>query len=234
MKFALGLGINQRAENLEGMGGFAITDVSGLELWLKFNEGQGTITDGIQWNDSSGNNRHASQTANAQEGSGFIGGAFVTDADNNDNLDFASTFTDAGDYHVFMALELSEEDSETFISSVDSTSFMRFAQSNTPTAFKMKNSGTTGNITLSSGFGTTKAIAEVSRNSSNLVTVSKNGSSLGTATVGGTFNFEQIGQTSAGITTGKIFEVVVFSKELTGTELTNVRNDIADRTSITI
>lgn len=234
MKLALGLGINQRAENLEGMGGFAITDVSGLELWLKFNEGQGTITDGIQWDDSSGNNRHASQTTDAQEGSGFSGGAFVTDADNNDNLDFASTFTDAGDYHVFMALELSEEDSETFISSVDNSSFMRFAQSNTPTAFKMKNGGTVGNITMSSGFGTDKAIAEVTRDSSNGVKVAKNGSVLGTATVAGTFSFEQIGQTSAGITTGKIFEVVVFSKALTGTELTDVRNDIADRNSITI
>ena len=107
MKLALGLGINARAENLEGMGGFAITDVDGLELWLKFDEGQGAITDGIQWNDSSGNERHASQTAEAQEGSGFSGGAFVTDAGSQDNLDFASTFSDAGDYHVFMVYDLS-------------------------------------------------------------------------------------------------------------------------------
>tara|TARA_R100000654_G_scaffold14456_1_gene31133 strand:- start:23482 stop:24183 length:702 start_codon:yes stop_codon:yes gene_type:complete len=233
MKLALGLGINARAENLEGMGGFAITDVNDLELWLKFNEGQGTITDGIQWNDSSGNNRHASQTIDVQEGSGFIGGAFVTDSNNKDNLDFASTFSVAGDYHVFIVLDLSEEDSETFISSVDNTSFFRFAQSNVPTAFKMKNGGTVGNITLSSGIGLTKVIAEVSRDS-NDVRVIRNGVSLGTQSVSGTFSFEQLGTTSSSLTTAKVFEVVIFSKLLSVTEGNNVRNDIADRNGITI
>jgi hypothetical protein len=213
---------------------FSLTDISGLQLWLKFNEGQGTITDGIQWNDSSGNNRHASQTLNAQEGSGFSGGAFVTDAGSQDNLDFASTFTDANDYHVFMVLDLSEESNETFISSVDNSSFMRFAQSNDPTAFKMKNGGTVGNITLSSGFGTAKAIAEVSRNGSNLVNVLKNGTSLGSATVAGTFSFEQIASSSNSLSSASVFEVVVYDSILTGSDLTNVRNDIANRNSISI
>jgi hypothetical protein len=234
MKFALGLGINQRAENLEGMNAFAITDVDGLELWLKFNEGQSTITDGIQWNDSSGNERHASQTTDAQEGSGFDSGAFVTDAGSQDNLDFASTFSDAGDYHVFMVLDLSEESNETFLSSVDNTSFMRFAQGGTAENFRIKNGGTTANITLSSGFGLSKAIAEVSRDGSNLIRVAKNGSSLGSVTGTGTFAFEQLGTSSNGLTSAKVFEVVIFSKLLTGTDLTNVRNDIADRNSITI
>ena len=234
MKLALGLGINARAENLEGMGGFAITDVDGLELWLKFDEGQGAITDGIQWNDSSGNERHASQTADAQEGSGFSGGAFVTDAGSQDNLDFASTFSDAGDYHVFMVLDLSEESNETFLSSVDNSSFMRFAQGGTAEDFRMKNGGTTLNMTLSSGFGLTKAIAEVSRDGSNLVRVGKNGTGLSSGTGAGTFSFEQIGSSSNGLTSASIFEVVIFNKILSGTTLSNVRNDIADRNGITI
>ena len=215
---------------------FAITDVENLKVWFKFNTGQGTITDGIQWNDSSGNNNHASQTADAQEGSGFSGGGFVTDSDNNDNLDFSTTFVDSGDYHVFMVLDLSEENSETFISSADNTSFMRFAQGGTATAFRMKNGGTTLNITLSSGFGTTKAIAEVSRNSSNVVRVLKNGVSLGSATGSGTFGFEQIGASSgaSSITTATIFEVVIFSSALSSADATKVRNDIADRNSISL
>ena len=215
---------------------FAITDVENLKVWFKFNTGQGTITDGIQWNDSSGNNNHASQTADAQEGSGFSGGGFVTDSDNNDNLDFSTTFVDSGDYHVFMVLDLSEENSETFISSADNTSFMRFAQGGTATAFRMKNGGTTLNITLSSGFGTTKAIAEVSRNSSNVVRVLKNGVSLGSATGSGTFGFEQIGASSgaSSLTTATIFEVVIFSSALSSADATKVRNDIADRNSISL
>jgi|TARA_R100000482_G_scaffold124749_1_gene78814 hypothetical protein len=216
--------------------GFAITDIETLKVWFKFNTGQGAIADGIQWDDSSGNNNHASQTADAQEGSGFSGGGFVTDSDNNDNLDFSTTFTDSGDYHVFMVLDLSEENSETFISSADNTSFMRFAQGGTAEAFRMKNGGTTLNITLSSGFGTTKAIAEVTRNSSNVVRVLKNGVSLGSGTGSGTFGFEQIGASSgaSSLTTATIFEVVIFSSALSSADATKVRNDIADRNSISL
>ncbi len=214
---------------------FNINDLS-PQLWLAFNTGQGAITDGIQWDDQSGNNRHASQTADAQEGSGFSGGAFVTDSGNNDNLDFASTFSDSGDYHVFMVLELSEQNSETFLSSANNASFMRFAQSNDPTAFKMKNGGTVLNITLSGGFGTEKAIAEVSRDSSNNVRVLRNGTSIGTGTGAGTFSFEQIGASSgaASVTSAKIFEVVIFNSALSSENAADVRNDIASRTSISL
>tara|TARA_Y100000592_G_C5462418_1_gene314730 strand:+ start:74 stop:766 length:693 start_codon:yes stop_codon:yes gene_type:complete len=216
--------------------GFAITDIETLKVWFKFNTGQGAITDGIQWNDSSGNNNHASQTADAQEGSGFSGGGFVTDSDNNDNLDFSTTFVESGDYHVFMVLDLSEENSETFISSANNTSFMRFANGGTATAFKMKNGGTVANITLSEGFGTTKAIAEVSRNPSNLVRVGRNGVSLGTGTGAGSFSFEQIGASTgaSSLTTATIFEVVIFSSLLSASDSDKVRNDIADRNSISL
>ena len=214
--------------------GFAITDIETLKVWFKFNTGQGTITDGIQWNDSSGNNNHASQTADAQEGSGFSGGGFVTDASSTDNLDFSTTFADSDDYHVFMVLDLSEESNETFLSSVDNSSFMRFAQGGTATAFKMKNGGTVANITLSEGFGTTKAIAEVTRASNDAIRVLKNGVSLGTGSGAGSFGFEQIGTSSNGLTSATIFEVVIFSSALSSADATNVRNDIADRNSISL
>ena len=213
---------------------FSLTDVGGLQLWLQYNKGQGTITDGIQWDDQSGNNRHASQTTDAQEGSGFSGGAFVTDAGSQDNLDFASTFSEAGDYHVFMVMDLSEESNETFISSVDNSSFMRFAQGGSATEFRMKHGGTTLNFTLSSGFELDKAIAEVTRDGSNDVRVARNGASLGTATGTGTFDFEQIGSSSNSLSSASVFEVVVYDKILTGSDLTKVRNDIADRNGISI
>ena len=98
----------------------------------------------------------------------------------------------------------------------------------------MKHGGTLLDITLSSGFGTTKAIAEVSRNGSNLVTVAKNGSSLGSGTGSGTFGFEQLGTTSNSISNATIFEVVIFSSILSTADATKVRNDIADRNSITL
>ena len=100
--------------------------------------------------------------------------------------------------------------------------------------FRMKNGGTTLNITLSSGFGTTKAIAEVTRNSSNVVRVLKNGVSLGSGTGSGTFGFEQIGTSSNSLTSATIFEVVIFSSALSSADATKVRNDIADRNSISL
>ena len=212
---------------------FALTDISDLELWLAFNTGQGAITDGIRWNDQSGQSRNASQTVDAQEGA-FSGGVYRMDAGSNDNLDLASTFNLAGAYHIFVVLDLSEESNETFVSSVDNTSFIRFAQGGTATSFRMKNGGTTANSTLSSGFGTDKAIAEVSRDSSNNIRILKNGVLLGTSTGTGTFAFEQIGTSSNGVTSGEIHEVVVYSKSLSSADSTNVRNDIATRCSITL
>jgi hypothetical protein len=211
-------------------------DINSLspELWLKFNEGQGAITDGIQWDDQSGNNRHASQTTDAQEGSGFSGGAFVTDAGSQDNLDLASTFNLTGAYHMFVVLNLSEESNETFVSSVDNSSFIRFAQGGTAANYRMKNGGTTLNITLSGGFGTEKAIAEVSRDGSNNLRVSRNGTVLGSGTGSGTFAFEQIGTSSNGVTSGEIHEVVVFDSLLSTENAADVRNDIADRNNLSI
>ena len=98
----------------------------------------------------------------------------------------------------------------------------------------MKNGGTTLNITLSSGFGTTKAIAEISRDGSNGIRVIKNGSSLGTGTGSGTFGFQQIGTSSNGVTSGEIHEVVVFGSKLSDADATLVRSDIAKRTSISL
>ena len=212
---------------------FNINDLS-PQLWLAFNTGQGAITDGIQWNDQSGNNRHASQTTDAQEGSGFSGGAFVTDAGSQDNLDLASTFNLTGAYHIFVVLNLSEQSNETFVSSVNNTSFIRFAQGGTAANYRMKNGGTTVNITLSGGFGTEKAIAEVSRDSSNNIRVLRNGTSIGTGTGSGTFAFEQIGTSSNSVTSGEIHEVVVFNSALSGESAADVRNDIASRTSISL
>ena len=212
---------------------FAINSLSDLELWLTFNTGQGAITDGIQWNDQSGNSRHASQTTDAQEGS-FSGGAYVTDAGSNDNLDLASTFNLTADYYIFVVLNLSEQSNETFVSSVNNASFIRFAQGGTATSFRMKNGGTTASSTLSSGFGTDKAIAEVSRDTSNNIRILKNGTTLGTSSGAGTFAFEQIGTSSNGLTSGEIHEVVVFSRLLSSGDATSVRQNIATRNSITL
>ena len=63
MKLALGLGINQRAENLESMSGFSIDSLSGLVAWYPFNTGQTVDGDAlVSWADASGNSRTLTNT----------------------------------------------------------------------------------------------------------------------------------------------------------------------------
>tara|TARA_R100000278_G_scaffold93622_1_gene71460 strand:- start:246 stop:941 length:696 start_codon:yes stop_codon:yes gene_type:complete len=214
---------------------FSITSISNLEVWLKFNTGQGAITGGIQWQDQSGNANDAAQTADVQEGS-FSGGAFVTDAGANDNLDFDSQI-DLARYHVFVVLNLSEQTNEGVLSSTDSsTSFMRLGQGST-TKFRLRHNTSSNqvDITLSEAFGTSKAIFEVKRDGSNNVVIAKNGSSIGDASsAAGTFELNQISAHSNGLSSAEIHEVVVFSNNLPDSDSTLVRNDIATRNSITL
>ena len=57
---------------------------------------------------------------------------------------------------------------------------------------------------------------------------------LGAGTGAGTFDFEQIGSSSNGMTSAGIHEVVIFNEILSSANATLVRNDIANRTSISI
>lgn len=231
----LGLGCNTSAARAVG-GDFNIADVSGIAVWLKYNTGQGSITDGIQWNDQSSNGNHASQTVDAQEGS-FSGGAYVTDAGANDNLDFNTQINLPGSYHVFVVLDLSEQTNEGVLSSSNSsTSFMRLGQGNATTLrLRHNTSSNQANISMSEAFGTTKAIFEATRDSSGNVTIYKNGTSIGTAaSQAGTFELNQISAQSNGLSSAEIHEVVVFTTDLSSGDATSIREDIAARNSVTL
>ena len=215
--------------------GFNINDLS-PEVWLAFNTGQGAITDGIRWNDQSANENHASQTTDAQEGA-FSSGVYRTDAGSNDNLDFSSQINLTGAYHIFMAINLSEQTNETFLSSTNSsTSFMRLGQgSSTTMRLRQNTSSNQDDITMSVAFGTDLALIEVLRDSSNDIKVIRNGTQVGTSSSqSGTFEANQISAHSNGLSSAEIHEVVIFSKSLTTAEATSVRNDIASRTSISL
>ena len=232
------LGISNNINNVAVTTLFGEFNINSLspEVWLAFNKGQGAITDGIQWNDQSANENHASQTADAQEGA-FSSGVYRVDAGSNDNLDFASQIDLTGSYHVFMALNLSEQTNETFLSSTNSsTSFMRLGQGDAETMrLRQNTSSNQANITMSVAFGTDLGLIEVARDSSNDVKVIRNGTQVGTASSqAGTFEANQIGASSNGLTSAEIHEVVIFSKSLTSDEALSVRQDIATRNSITL
>jgi len=97
MKFGLGLGINQRAENLEGMGGFDISNVSGLQRWYKFQTGITLNGSNVsKWDDQSGNNVHLTQSTATQQpsyNSGNLGFDRVNDKMSMDSNIALTTFT---------------------------------------------------------------------------------------------------------------------------------------------
>ena len=216
--------------------GFAITDVSGLQLWLKFNEGQVTLEDGLKWSDSSGNDNNATQSTDDHEGA-FASGFYRTDAGANDHLEFTSQINLTGAYHVFMVIDLSEQTNETFLSSTNSsTSFMRLGQgSDTTFRIRQNTASNQADITMSAAFGTDKAIFEVTRDGSNAIRALKNGAQVGTASSqAGTFEANQISAHSNGLSSAQIAEVVIFNTILNSATATKVRNDIADRNSLSI
>ncbi len=219
---------------------FTIDQVSGLNLWLKFDTGQGTITDGIEWRDSSGNDNHASQTTDAQEGAGFSEGAFVTDSGNQDNLDLTSDIDLTGSYSIFIALDLSEQTNETLLSSVNNASFLRFAQGGTNTKYRMKHSGTATSpldITITA-LGLDFCVVCIRRDASNSnrISIRKDGSEIidpeVTATGAGTFSLEQVGTTSNGATSAKIYEVAVYNEYLSDESATKIEDAIEKRVGL--
>jgi len=233
--FGLGLNIGVGSPKVRG-GAFSITDVSNLQLWLAFNKGQGAIESGLQWSDSSGNSNNARQTNNDHEGA-FSGGAYRTDAGANDHLEFTSLINLTGAYHVFMAIDLSEQTNETFLSSTNSsTSFMRLGQgSSTNLRLRQNTASNQDDITMSVAFGTNLALIEILRDSSNDVRVIRNGTQVGTSSSqAGTFEAGQISAHSNGLSSANIHEVVIFSSSLSSGDATNVRNDIISRCSISI
>ena len=232
----LSLGLKIGIGSTRVQSGFAITDVSGLQLWLKFNEGQVTTDDGLKWSDSSGNSNHATQTTDSHEGA-FASGFYRTDANANDHLEFTSQIDLTGAYHVFMVIDLSEQTNETFLSSTNSsTSFMRLWQgSDTTFRIRQNTSSNQADISMSEAFGTDKAIFEVTRDGSNDISALKNGSQVGTASSQtGTFEANQISAHSAGLSSAQIGEVLIFNTILDSATATKVRNDVADRNSLSI
>jgi len=214
---------------------FSINDLL-PNLWLAFNTNQISIEGGLQWGDSSANENNARQTNNDHEGA-FSSGTYRTDAGANDHLEFLSTINLTGAYHVFMAIDLSEQTNETFLSSANSsTSFMRLGQgSSTTLRLRHNTSSNQADITMSVAFGTDLALIEVARDSSNDVKVIRNGTQVGTASSqAGTFEAQQISAHSNGLSSAQIHEVVIFAKALSSEQATSVRNDIITRNSISV
>ena len=238
----LGLGNRIISSQNPSTGGFSLTDVSGLQLWLK-NGGDQTLNSGniSQWNDDSGNNNHATQSTASFQPQADGGGALLDGSD--DRLDLTSDIA-LQQFHMFFVLDLDGLVNETlFGNSGNNGQFSRIQDSNTY-RHKFNNSNEikvfdyASGKTVSTG---TKFLYEFFRDSDSIevfvdgdaftpVSSGANDSDPSSHTV--TINQLFTQQNNASNLDGHVFEVAMFNAVLTGSDLTNVRNDINTRNGL--
>jgi len=225
---------------------FDITTVSNLEIWLK-NGGTQTLNSGniAQWNDESGNDNHAVQTTAGFQPQADGGGALLDGSD--DRFDMTSGLTLEA-FHLFIVLDLDTLTNQTLIGkSDDSGNFIRITDAD-GYRHKSRNGGETVIFEYTSGktlSADTKFMYEVTReyrqeseievfrnNGEHLNETPSSGSNASEVTNG--FAVDQLFTQRNNSTNinGHVYEFVLFSTQLSGDDLTNVRNDILTRNGL--
>ena len=225
---------------------FDITTIDDLAVWLK-NGGTQTLNSGniAQWNDESGNNNHAVQTTASFQPQADGGGALLDGSDDRFDL---TTGLSLSRFHLFAVLDLDgfgtsgasiigkSDDSGNFIRMTDDNSYRHKARNGSEVVIFDYTSGKT----LSDN---TKFMYEVVRSADETIEVFRNnGEHLNETPASGsnassllaTFAIDQLFTQRNNSTNidGHVFEFVLFSKEVTGDNLTNVRNDILKRNGL--
>tara|TARA_R100001443_G_scaffold22242_2_gene34424 strand:+ start:4662 stop:5441 length:780 start_codon:yes stop_codon:yes gene_type:complete len=259
MKFALGLGINARAENLETMGAFDIGNLDDLVTWFKFNTNISTAdrdSDGdndITWTSSHTDARTASQTTDLQEPTTTSG--YIDFDGSEDNLDLSSQLT-LTQFTMFLAIDFGSLSNETVLGKTnDADMFLRFGYQTNAAKFRfrrgdaatnnvdgvMDESLTTGEINLitircfqTAGGSDTTLKIELSKISGGEVTTNEIYSEDdSTFDHGDNLALNTIGvqTTNSAAADMKLYEWVVFDANLTSATRRNIQIDILNRTS---
>tara|TARA_A100001201_G_scaffold138686_1_gene129835 strand:+ start:793 stop:1518 length:726 start_codon:yes stop_codon:yes gene_type:complete len=157
--------------------GFLPTDVSGIQLWLR----NGVGVTAAQWNDSSGNNNHATQSAEGNQAS-VGGGGLDFEQSEGDHYDLTSAISIVADQGLacFLVCDIESYDSgQNCFLSATSSKFMEF-QNNDRIRLNYTNDVTTIYFDTSNlwNVATGKFLVTITRNDSGLHTVYKNGSSV--------------------------------------------------------
>jgi len=226
----LGLG-NSIIQGTTLSGISALTDISDLSIWLK--NGTGVAVE--QWDDSSGNNNHVTQSTSGEQAT-VTGGGLQFEGDNNDHYDL-TTGIDIGasnPWTIFIVLNMQSYDSQNTILSkasggnalfleMQQIDQIRYRQSSTSAVLKF---GGTEHFPLSS-----KYLITIRKDSSRELFVYKNGSlltqssSTGNPVASGAFTADQFGGRSTSPDRdfdGIVYEFALYEKDLSTEELSNV------------
>ena len=236
----MGLGLGSTIAGASFLSEFSLSDINGLQLWLKNGEG---VT-AAQWNDSSGNNNHAAQSESAKQGAVEDGGIDFNSG-NADHYDLTSTIT-TSTFTVFVAMEPDSGTSMSFLGGSNGNDFMRINQS-ADYEFRSKRDGAfdltvshSTDFSFEGNGGVEKFIIMVRQEADNTVTVGINNDldnfALANST-GEAMDFNLIGcqnDVGANAFDGTIYEVAIYNEVLSVSDATLVRENMASRVGITL
>jgi len=204
-----------------------------LELWLKNDTGVTTA----KWDDSSGNDNHATQSTESNQAA-VSGGGLDFEAGESDHYDLTSTITIANQGGFCLAMVVELETLSGTVLSKNAFDQFRFVDG-TKFRFRSDTSDVTTDFVFESGtFDTSKALFLLNKTSgaSNKFTFMKNGTTL-TADVDnstneaggenpGGFDLNVLGakQGSSQFFDGKILELAFWSKGLNAQEIADVNS----------
>tara|TARA_Y100001938_G_C7929248_1_gene348501 strand:+ start:31 stop:738 length:708 start_codon:yes stop_codon:yes gene_type:complete len=225
MGLGLGLGASQSSYI-----GFLPTDISSLALWLQ----NGVGITAAKWDDSSGNDNHATQATEANQAAVVSGGLDFT-PENSDHYDLANTITIAHRQGFCVAIVMdTESSSNNFIFSKDANDQLQFGNAQTFIVKTNDPSAITTNLAVETGtFGNQKQLILLNRSVGDpaTFTIFKNGdeatidgdSSTNTTNANG-FDINVLGSQAgtANFFDGIMFEVLFFTQSLSSAEISEL------------
>lgn len=221
---------------------FSLGDISGLQLWLKYNTDITTVSGEVsQWNDQSGNDRHAKQTTSGRRPAFSSGDVDFDGVDDRLELDSDLSFGVVS----FFAVIDPQQATPTTESVVGSSSvnYIRVHQGGDVdrVTFRVTSGNISDQTNLTEDLPTDKFLLTVIRQSGTTdnVIVRVNGSVV-THTANDdsdssdNFTINSIATSGGGLNPfdGLINEIAAYNVEVSGGDLTNVENDIMTRNSI--
>lgn len=228
MRLAQKLNISSRV-----LGGFSLTDVSGLQAWLQYNTGF-TLNGGLvsAWADQSGQGNNATQSTETNQPLASSGGIDLDGTDNYITLDTALNLTA---FTIFAVIDLDDTTLETlFGNGTDGTDFFRLSG----TTWTLRTEGSSFQTTLTTGAGTDKYLltlyADVGASSTRYY-LEDDGTAESNNTIDNkTFTVKDIGRNSANahFFNGKIYELAIYNAELSTSDREAVESDIISRNGI--
>ena len=250
----LGLG-NSLITTVAPSAGFELTDISGLEIWLKYNEGfEAGLSNGeviAQWGDKSGNDNHAVQTETEFMPTYLNGSAEFFNLDSANKLGF--TEIESVTSSIFIVIEADTADPMTMIgSSQNSAVFYKINQGGT-IEFRIRKGTTRAednsdlNTTMEPFVDDSTPMFICFNQKAGLeldVYIAGNGTTelhehddYGVQASGGTnttLKIDQLGTQAAATRPfdGRILEFAVYDRTLTTDEIVAIRKNITTRTGV--